>query len=314
MHQEHQDRGQGARQVGVATLPGALGTARTYEGAADAAGAADSPVDASDDSMEPEEARCLVVRWTGAESERRPDALALEEPLELRLAGHPLTVTMRTPGHDEELAAGLLHAQDLLRHPSELERMERDPEQPNRLDISLSTRLAGAERWRRYTYVSSSCGICGVESLDALVVQSPPVMSGLRARAATLYRLPDLLREAQAGFGVTGGAHAAALFDPAGGLLVAREDVGRHNAVDKVIGHALLNGRLPLDDMLLMVSGRISYEIVQKALVARLPLIAAVSAPTSLAVRIADDRGITIVGFLRGERLNVYSHPARVIE
>ena len=295
-------------------LLGARATAQAYAGADGVAGASDSCVDAPDESVLPEEARCLVVRWTGPVSERRPDALALEEPLELRLAGHPLTVTMRTPGHDEELAAGLLHAQDLLRDPSELERMERDPAQPNRLDISLSTRLAGAERWRRYTYVSSSCGICGVESLDALVLQSPPVTSRLRVRASTLYRLPDLLREAQAGFGMTGGTHAAALFSPVGGLLVAREDVGRHNAVDKVIGHALLNGRLPLDDMLLMVSGRISYEIVQKALVARLPLIAAVSAPTSLAVRIADDRGITIVGFLRGERLNVYSHPARVIE
>jgi len=314
MDQEYQDREQGSRQASVARLPGARATAQAYEGADGGEGASDRTVGALDEGGASEEARCLVVRWTGPVSERRPDALAAEEPLELRLAGHPLTVTMRTPGHDEELAAGLLHAQDLLRDPSELERMERDPAQPNRLDISLSTRLAGAERWRRYTYVSSSCGICGVESLDALVLQSPSVTSELRVRAATLYRLPDLLREAQAGFGMTGGTHAAALFNPTGGLLVAREDVGRHNAVDKVIGHALLNGRLPLDDMLLMVSGRISYEIVQKALVARLPLIAAVSAPTSLAVRIADDRGITIVGFLRGERLNVYSHPARVIE
>jgi FdhD protein len=257
--------------------------------------------------------RQRVVCWTGASRRERPDVLAPEEPLEIRLAGRPLTVTMRTPGHDEELVAGLLYAQELLRVPADLGPIVRDPAQPNRLDVALSAAVDGEERWRRYTYASSSCGICGVESLDALVLNHPPVRSPLRVRVATLYGLEAGLRAAQAGFGATGGMHAAALFDADGTLLVAREDVGRHNAVDKVIGHALMRGLLPLEQYLLMVSGRISYEIVQKALVARLPIVVAVSAPTSLAVRVAQDRGITLAGFLRGRQVNVYSHPQRVI-
>ena len=254
-----------------------------------------------------------VVRWQGERCEERPDTLAPEEPLEIRLAGRSLTVTMRTPGHDEELAAGLLHAQELVRSAADLGAMTRDPAQPNRLDVRLSEVVDSAERWRRYTYASSSCGICGVESLKALVLNHPPVTAPLRVRARMLYGLAARLRAAQAGFGATGGTHAAALFDTAGGLVVAREDVGRHNAVDKVIGYALLRDVVPLDRFLLMVSGRISYEIVQKALVAMLPMIVAVSAPTGLAVRVADERGITLVGFLRGEHMNVYSHPERVI-
>ncbi len=254
-----------------------------------------------------------VVRWTGTAREERPDALAPEEPLEIRLAGRPLTVTMRTPGHDDDLVAGLLFAQELLRATDDLDDIARDPTQPNRVDVRYSTRVDGEERWRRYSYASSSCGVCGVESLEALVLNTPPVTSSMRVRAETLYDLDARLRATQEGFGATGGIHAAALFDPDGELLVAREDVGRHNAVDKVIGHALRRGLVPLERYLLMVSGRIAYEIVQKALVARLPLIVAVSAPTSLAVRVADERGITLVGFLRGERMNVYSHPERVI-
>lgn len=255
-----------------------------------------------------------VVRWSGAAHEARPDALALEEPLELRLAGRALTVTMRTPGHDEELAAGLLYAQGLLTAATEIGAMSRDPRQPNRLDVTLAATLPGEERWRRYSYASSSCGLCGVESLEALALDYPPITAEPRVRAATLYGLPDRLRAAQRGFGVTGGVHAAALFSAGGDLLVAREDVGRHNAVDKVVGHALLRGLTPLEESVLLVSGRVSFEIVQKALAARLPLIAAVSAPTSLAVRVAEERGITLVGFLRGERMNVYSHARRVVE
>lgn len=257
----------------------------------------------------------LVVRWNGPSREERPDALAPEEPLEIRLAGRPLTVTMRSPGHDEELAAGLLCAQGLLHAADDLGDVTRDPAQPNRLDVRLSTAIDGEERWRRYSYASSSCGICGVESLDALVLDAPPVTSPLRVRAPILYGLQDRLRAVQQGFGATGGTHAAALFAGDGTLLAAREDVGRHNAVDKVIGHALLRGLLPdgLDGYLLMVSGRVSYEIVQKALVARLPVIAAVSAPTSLAARIAAERGITLIGFLRDEHMNVYTHPERIV-
>jgi len=254
-----------------------------------------------------------VVRWTGTAREERPDALAAEEPLEIRLAGRPLTVTMRTPGHDEDLVAGLLYAQELLRATDDLDDIARDPGQPNRIDVRYSTRVDAEDRWCRYSYASSSCGVCGVESLEALALDSPPVTAALRVRARTLYGLDGRLRATQEGFGATGGIHAAALFDPSGALLVAREDVGRHNAVDKVIGHALRRGLAPLEQYLLMVSGRIAYEIVQKALVARVPIVAAVSAPTSLAVRVADERGITLIGFLRGERMNVYSHPERVI-
>src|SRR5579875_2658873 len=217
-----------------------------------------------------------VVRWSGLEREERPDALAPEEPLEIRLAGRPLTVTMRTPGHDEDLVAGLLFAQELLHTTDDLDEIVRDPAQPNRIDVRYSTRVDSAERWRRYTYASSSCGVCGVESLDALVLNTPPVTTPLRVRARTLYGLDARLRSAQESFGATGGIHAAALFSPDGELLAAREDVGRHNAVDKVIGHALRQGLVPLDRYVLMVSGRIAYEIVQKALVARLPLVAAV--------------------------------------
>ena len=254
-----------------------------------------------------------VVRWTGVSCEERPDALAPEEPLEIRLAGRPLTVTMRTPGHDEDLVAGFLYAQELLCATDDLEDIARDPTQPNRIDVRYSTRVDGEERWRRYSYASSSCGVCGVESLEALTLNSPPVTTALRVRASTLYGLDARLRSTQESFGATGGIHAAALFDSAGELLAAREDVGRHNAVDKVIGHALRQGLVPLERYLLMVSGRIAYEIVQKALLARVPIVAAVSASTSLAVRVADERGITLIGFLRGERMNVYSHPERVI-
>ena len=254
-----------------------------------------------------------VARWQGSAYTEQPDTLAPEEPLEIRLAGRALTVTMRTPGHDEELAAGLLYAQELLRAAADVESIACDPARPNVLDVRLSAAIDGAERWRRYSYASSSCGICGVESLEALVLSAPPVTAPLRVRAATLYTLEGRLRAAQAGFGATGGTHAAALFDARGELLVAREDVGRHNAVDKVVGYALLRDLLPLERCLLMVSGRVSYEIVQKALIARLPLIAAVSAPTTLAVRIAHERGITLAGFVRGEHMNVYTHPERVI-
>ena len=259
------------------------------------------------------EEQAEVVRWDGAVSGTRGDTLAPEDPLEIRLAGRALTVTMRSPGHDDELAVGLLYAQDMLRHRSEIESLETDPTQANRIDVHLSTAVGSAERWRRYTYASSSCGLCGVESLDALVLNAPPVTAEIRVQAATLYALPDRLREAQDGFGATGGTHAAGLFDAKGRLLAAREDVGRHNAVDKVIGRALLDGLMPLDEIVLMVSGRVSYEIVQKALAARLPIVAAVSAPTDLAVRVAQEHGMTLVGFLRGERMNVYSHPQRIV-
>lgn len=254
-----------------------------------------------------------VERWIGSKRADASDDLAPEEPLEILLAGRSLTVTMRTPGHDEELAAGLLYAQELLRERADLGALCRDPAQPNRLDVTLATSLDGAERWRRYSAATSSCGLCGVESLEALVLNAPPITAEPRVSSRVLYAMPERLRAAQRDFGATGGTHAAALCATDGTLVVTREDVGRHNAVDKVVGHALLHGLMPLDRYVLLVSGRISYEIVQKALVARLPIIAAVSAPTSLAVRVAQERGITLVGFLRGERMNVYAHARRIV-
>ncbi len=258
------------------------------------------------------DAAAPVIRWRGAAAQAHPDRLAVEEPLEVRLAGRPLTVTMRTPGHDDDLVAGLLLTQGLIQQGSDLGPMTRDPALPNRVDVTLSTSLGAEERWRRYTYASSSCGVCGVESLDALDLDADPVVSALRVKPATLYALPDVLRDAQQSFGQTGGIHAAALFTGAGDLLVAREDVGRHNAVDKVVGRALVFEGRALNDAVLVVSGRVSYEIVQKALAARIPLIAAVSAPSSLAVTMAARGGVTLIGFLRGERMNVYSWPERV--
>lgn len=253
-----------------------------------------------------------VIRWQGETAHAHPDRLAVEEALEIRLAGRPLTVTMRTPGHDDDLVAGLLLTQGLIHQGSDLAPLTHDPASPNRVDVSLSTSLGAAERWRRYTYASSSCGVCGVESLDALDLDADPVVSVLRVKPAMLYALPDRLRDAQESFGLTGGIHAAALFTGAGELLVAREDVGRHNAVDKVVGRALVFEGRALNDVVLLVSGRVSYEIVQKALAARIPMIAAVSAPSSLAVTMAARGGVTLVGFLRGERMNVYSWPERV--
>jgi FdhD protein len=235
------------------------------------------------------------------------DLVAVEEPLEIRIGGVPVAVTMRTPGHDEELALGFCLSEGLrplaARVPDDLAANTVEVEAPG----------ADADRLRRSFYTSSSCGVCGKGALEAIAVEAPRIESALQVQARLVNRLPDLLRGAQEGFEATGGLHATGRFSAVGELLCAREDVGRHNALDKVLGRAFLDGLLPLSDSILCVSGRLSFELVQKAAVAGCPLLVAVGAPSSLAVELAADRGITLCGFVRDASLNVYTEAWRVL-
>jgi FdhD protein len=256
---------------------------------------------------------------------RRPDTLAAEEPLEIRIgpaAGpkRPLAVTMRTPGFDIELALGFLLTEGIIRTPSDVRTAQlcagdQEPNTYNVVDVTLADHVPAPEvDPTRNFYTTSSCGVCGKASIDAVRTRSVyPVDEDMATVSAkTLTTLPDALREAQRTFATTGGLHAAGLFTMAGDLLVVREDVGRHNAVDKVIGWALRDDRLPLSGHVLLVSGRASFELTQKASMAGIPILAAVSAPSSLAVELATEAGVTVVGFLRGSTMNVYSRPDRV--
>jgi FdhD protein len=248
-------------------------------------------------------ARVEVVRIPDGPTD---DLVAVEEPLEIRVSGVPVAVTMRTPGHDEELALGFALSEGLRPSGARL------PDDLAANAVELDAPGVDPERLRRNFYTSSSCGVCGKGALEAVAVEAPRVESGLRLSAELIAELPGRLRGAQAAFAATGGLHATGLFDARGELLWLREDVGRHNAMDKVIGRALLEGRLPLDDCILCVSGRLSFELVQKAAVAGCPVLVAVGAPSSLAVDLARDRGLTLCGFVRDGRLNVYSEPWRV--
>jgi len=223
---------------------------------------------------------------------------------------------MRTPGHDDELAAGFLLTEGLVKRRSDILNVE--PCGRNEFGNLVNVLLApdvhvDFDRLTRHVFASSSCGLCGKATIDAVRGQFDRVTSDVRVDASTLLSMPETMRKAQETFDRTGGLHAAALFSAAGELLVLREDVGRHNAVDKVIGHALLRHRLPLDRHVLLVSGRTSFEILQKALAARLPVVASVSAPSSLAAEFAQDSGQTLVGFLRGDRMNIYASEHRVV-
>ncbi len=231
------------------------------------------------------------------------DEVAVEEPLEIRVDGEPLAVTMRTPGHDEELAAGFLHGEGLLAGPPRFH----PTLDANAVDVAGPlAREPGARRF----YTTSSCGVCGKGALEEVAVHSPPVPAGPAVARELLAALPERLEQPE--FARTGGLHATGLFDVVGTLVLAREDVGRHNAMDKVIGRAFLDGATPLRDGVLCVSGRLSFELVQKAAVAGAPILVGVGAPTSLAVALAGDRGLTLCGFARGGRLNVYAGPDRV--
>jgi FdhD protein len=263
-----------------------------------------------------------VLRLSTSGDERaRQDSLAAEEPLELRVDGRPLAVTMRTPGHDVELAHGFLLTEGVITTRADVhtarycDSLDEDGRNTyNVLDIALSpgvpTPDPGVER---NFYTTSSCGVCGKAALDAVRLRTHFPPTGDCALSPTvLATLPDLLRERQRVFASTGGLHAAGLFTPSGDPLAVREDIGRHNAVDKVLGWALLDDRIPLSSAILMVSGRASFELVQKAAMAGVPALAAVSAPSSLAVDLAEEQGITLVGFLRGTSMNVYTAAHRI--
>jgi len=247
--------------------------------------------------------RVDVVRVPDGETQ---DVVAVEEPLEIRINGVPVAVTMRTPGHDEELALGFALSEGL--RPERA----RVPDDLAANTVELDAPGFDPARLARSFYTSSSCGVCGKGALEAVAVEAPRIGSGLTISAKLVAALPDQLRAAQPAFEATGGIHATGLFDEHGTLLCLREDVGRHNALDKVIGWAFRAGLLPLDRSILCVSGRLSFELVQKAAVAGCPLLVAVGAPSSLAIELARDRGVTLCGFVRGGRLNLYSEPWRL--
>jgi FdhD protein len=245
-----------------------------------------------------------VVRLPGGRSER--DRVAVEEPLEIRIGGAPVAVTMRTPGHDEELALGFCLSEGLQPEAARL------PDDLAANTVEVDAAGFDPARLQRSFYTSSSCGVCGKGALEAVAVEAPRVESRLTVPLDLVASLPERLREAQPTFEATGGLHATGLFDADGTLACVREDVGRHNAFDKVVGWAFAAGRLPLAEALLCVSGRLSFELVQKASVAGCPILVAVGAPSSLAVELAADRGITLCGFVRGGSANVYTETWRI--
>jgi FdhD protein len=264
-----------------------------------------------------------VLRWGPQGPRRRSDPVAVEEPLEVRVNGEQLMVTMRTPGDDIDLVHGLLHSEGVISSVEDVTLARycagAGPDGLNTynvLDVTLAAGVAppSAEA-RRQVLTTSACGICGSTSIEQVLRQSRyPLRNGLSVPAALVGSGPELLREQQRVFAKTGGLHAAGLLGRDGDMLCVREDVGRHNAVDKVVGWAIRERRLPLHDTILVVSGRASYELTQKAVLAGLEMLVAVSAPSSLAVDLAAEAGLTLVGFVRGDSMNVYTHPERVLE
>jgi FdhD protein len=247
----------------------------------------------------------MAYTFTRISHDGREDEVAVEEPLEIRVDGRPLTITMRTPGNDEELALGFLYGEGLIDGPHDAGPTEDFAN--NTVEVSGPlTRDPGERRF----YTTSSCGVCGKGALEEVAVHSAPLPDGPTVDRALLAALPDHL--VQPAFERTGGVHATGLFEAAGELLLVREDVGRHNAMDKVIGRALLDGLVPLGERILCVSGRLSFELVQKAAVAGAPILVGVGAPSSLAISLADDRKMTLCGFARRGSVNVYTHPHRV--
>ena len=248
-------------------------------------------------------ARVEVTRIPGGTS---GDLVAVEEPLEVRIGGRPVAVTMRTPGHDEELALGFCLSEGL--RPADA----RLPDDLAANAVEVDAPGFTPDRLARSFYTSSSCGVCGKGAVEGVAVEAPRMVSEVRVPAALVSELPERLRAAQLAFDATGGLHAAGLFSAGGELLCVREDVGRHNALDKVVGWAFREGLLPLADAILCLSGRLSFELVQKAAVAGCPVLVAVGAPSSLAIELAADRGVTLCGFVRRGSLNVYTEPERV--
>jgi len=257
-----------------------------------------------------------VLRWTsGANTFRQTDEVAVEEPLEIQVDTRSICVTMRTPGDDAELAAGFLLTEGLIKSRRHILRIQPHPrnQSGNVLNVFLAPGVVvDFARLTRHVFASSSCGLCGKATIEAVHSHFKPVIAKWSVQTDVLCALPAQLRQAQEAFGRTGGLHAAGIFTPRGKLVVLREDVGRHNAVDKVLGYGLLQGLLPFDRHILMVSGRASFEIMQKALAARIAVVAAISAPLSLAVQFATQSRQTLAGFVRGERMNIYSRPERI--
>lgn len=267
--------------------------------------------------MGPDVRKVRVRRWEGgADWVSVDDPVTIEEPLELRVNTRSVAVVMRTPGHDEELAVGFLLTEGVVRRREDIVSIR--PYARNREGNVLDLYLADSvkvdfQSLTRHVFGASSCGLCGKATVAAVRRQFPPIRERFEVTAERLALLPDAMRAHQAAFTATGGLHAAALFTSDGKMVCSREDVGRHNAVDKVVGWALDAGRLPLSGHVLMVSGRISYELAQKAIVAGVPVLVAVGAPSSLAIAIAERYGLTLVGFLRAASMNVYTHPERML-
>lgn len=260
----------------------------------------------------------IIRRKSDGTFEYHRDDLTVEEPLEIRIGRKTLAITMRTPGHDEELAAGFLVSEGIVQNRGKIDKFSRPEAARNRENI-ITVHLAGGVKVKlgsakRFGTISSSCGICGKESIAAIRQDFPPIVSAkdVRIDIATLLSLPTLLRKLQGEFARTGGIHAAGIFDLRGEPKIVREDIGRHNAVDKTIGRAFLDRQLPLDRQVLLVSGRASFEIMQKALSAGIPIVASVSAPSTLAMEFARESNQTLIGFLRPPSFNVYSHIERV--
>jgi FdhD protein len=261
--------------------------------------------------------RRIGLLRVGRNAEPAEDIVAEESPLEIRVEGRPVAVVMRTPGHDEELAAGFLLSEGVIASPDDVFEISTCPSQADggrAVDVLLARpESVDFDRLTRHVFSASSCGICGKAATDAVLQHFPPLpRDGLRVPARMILSLPEKLRAAQPTFDATGGLHASALFDLGGTLVTLREDVGRHNALDKVLGDAFFRRRLPLDRHILVLSGRVSFELMQKALAARIPIVAAISAPSSLAISFAESGGQTLCGFVRGERMNVYAHPGRI--
>ncbi len=271
-----------------------------------------------DRQLPPSTASAVVRLQADGNASSLNDQVAVEEPLEIRIGNQPFVVTMRTPGNDEELAAGFMTSEGYTNSKTDFRKIDRCPlssNPENTIRIRLGDKVDEKSiESRRYSAVSSSCGICGKTSIDAIGSSFSAIESKLKVNRRLLFELPERLREKQVVFDRTGGLHSSGLFDRDGKLICLREDVGRHNALDKVIGYALLNGIWPLEKHMLLVSGRVSFEIIQKALAARIPIVAAVSAPSSLAIAVAREHGITLIGFLRPPKMNVYSHPQRIID
>ncbi len=266
-----------------------------------------------------------VTHWQESESVQRADQVTMEEPFEVRIGHQSLAVIMRTPGNDTELALGFLLTEGVIQQPDDVLTVESDSDEDglplaNVLNITLRSQRqqetihAKPTTFERHFAVSASCGLCGKNSIaDLMLSVSPLEPDTARIKVATIYELAAQLRSRQKVFQYTGGLHAAGLFTIAGELQLLREDIGRHNAVDKLIGYGLLHGLFPYREHILLVSGRTSFEIIQKALLARIPCVAAISAPSSLAIELAEQGGITLVGFLRDHSMNVYTHPERIV-